>query len=81
MPFQVGSDSFRIAIEMAVSLLLGMIAREFARAWMASRLGDPTPRLWGRLTWNPRSWFDPFGSGYLYRFIGDTNRFGQPLGA
>jgi len=42
-----------------------MIAREYVRALVASRLGDPTPRLWGRLTWNPRTWFDPFGSGLV----------------
>jgi Zn-dependent protease len=48
-----------------VWLLIGMVAREFARAWMAARLGDPTPRLWGRLTWNPRAWFEPFGSGVV----------------
>lgn len=52
-----------------MSLLIGMIAREFARAWMAARLGDPTPRLWGRLTWNPRSWFDPFGSAFVPALI------------
>jgi Zn-dependent protease len=46
-----------------------MIAREFARAWAAARLGDPTPRLWGRLTWNPRSWFDPFGSAFVPALI------------
>jgi Zn-dependent protease len=46
-----------------------MIVREFARAWMASKLGDPTPRLWGRLTWNPLSWFDPFGSGIVPALI------------
>lgn len=42
-----------------------MIAREYARSFAAVRLGDPTPRLWGRLSWNPRSWFEPFGSGLL----------------
>src|SRR4051812_44776447 len=42
-----------------------MIVREYARAFVATRLGDPTPRLWGRLTWNPRSWFDPFGTGLV----------------
>jgi Zn-dependent protease len=42
-----------------------MTAREFARAWTAARLGDPTPRLWGRLTLDPRAWFDPFGSGFV----------------
>jgi Zn-dependent protease len=42
-----------------------MIVREYVRALVATRLGDPTPRLWGRLTWNPRSWFDPFGTGLV----------------
>ena len=55
----------RFAGYLALSLLVGMSLREYARAWIASRLGDPTPRLWGRLTWNPRAWFDPFGSGLL----------------
>ena len=57
--------SLRYAGYLAVSLLIGMIAREYARSLMASRLGDPTPRLWGRLSLNPKSWFDPFGSGLL----------------
>jgi Zn-dependent protease len=57
--------SVRYAAYLAVSLLIGMIAREYARAVVASRLGDPTPRLWGRRSLNPRSWFDPFGSGLL----------------
>jgi Zn-dependent protease len=55
----------RAAVYLLVGMLVGMIAREFARAWVAARLHDPTPRLWGRLTWNPRSWFDPFGSGLV----------------
>jgi Zn-dependent protease len=59
------SLSLRVAGYLAVSLLIGMMAREYARAFVASRLGDPTPRLWGRLTLNPKSWFDPFGSGLL----------------
>lgn len=59
------SLSVRYAGYLAVSLLIGMIAREYARAYVASRLGDPTPRLWGRRSLNPKSWFDPFGSGLL----------------
>jgi Zn-dependent protease len=54
-----------MALYLVVGLLVGMIVREFARAWTATRLHDPTPRLWGRLTWNPRSWFEPFGSGLV----------------
>lgn len=57
--------SLRYTLYLAVGLAVGMIIREYARAAMATRLGDHTPRLWGRLTWNPRSWFDPFGSGLL----------------
>lgn len=55
----------RFALYLAVSLAIGLDAREFARAVFASRAGDPTPRLWGRRSWNPRAWFDPFGSGLL----------------
>jgi Zn-dependent protease len=61
----VNADNLKFAAYLAVSLLIGMSVREYARAWMATRLGDPTPRLWGRLSWNPRSWFDPFGSGLV----------------
>ncbi len=57
--------SVRYAAYLGGSLLVGMVAREYARAWVASRLGDPTPRLWGRLTLNPRSWFEPFGSALV----------------
>lgn len=63
------SESLRITAYIAVALLVGMIAREYVRAWVASKLGDPTPRLWGRLTLNPRSWFEPFGSGLLPALI------------
>ncbi|MEP6972925.1 MAG: site-2 protease family protein [Actinomycetota bacterium] len=57
--------AFRFAVYLAGSLVVGMSAREYARAFMATRLGDPTPRLWGRLRLHPKSWFDPFGSGLL----------------
>ena len=57
--------SLRYAAYLAIALTFGMIAREYARAIVAAKLGDPTPRLWGRLTWNPKTWFDPFGSGLL----------------
>lgn len=61
----IGWFSIRSALYIAGSLFVGMIVREYARAFVATRLGDPTPRLWGRLTWNPRSWFDPFGTGLV----------------
>jgi Zn-dependent protease len=58
-------DEVRVAAYLLVGLLVGMIVREFARSFMATSLGDPTPRLWGRLSLNPKSWFEPFGSGLL----------------
>jgi Zn-dependent protease len=59
----------RYACYLAVSLLVGMTAREYARAFVTAKLGDPTPRLWGRLSLNPKQWFDPFGSGLLPALI------------
>ena len=56
---------FQLAGAMLVSLAIGMSVREFARAYTAAKLHDPTPRLWGRLTLNPRAWFEPFGSGLV----------------
>jgi Zn-dependent protease len=55
----------RLAVYMAVSLFIGLAGREYARARVAASLGDPTPRLWGRVTFRPAVWFDPFGSGFL----------------
>ena len=59
----------RLALFMLASLAIGLALREYARAWTAARLHDPTPRLWGRLTLNPRAWFEPFGSGLVPALI------------
>ncbi len=55
----------RLAIYMLASLLVGMSLREYVRARAILSVGDPTPRLWGRVSWHPKTWFDPFGSGVL----------------
>ena len=60
---------FRLAFYMLASLLIGMSVREYARARTAVRLGDATPRLWGRLTLAPKAWFEPFGSGLVPALI------------
>ena len=46
----------------AVALVLSLTVHEFAHAWSADRLGDPTPRRSGRVTLNPVSHLDPFGA-------------------
>lgn len=38
---------------------------EASHAWMADRLGDPTPRLTGRLSLNPLVHYDPVGTTLL----------------
>ncbi|KUO78173.1 MAG: peptidase M50 [Desulfosporosinus sp. BRH_c37] len=52
------------------ALLIGFAFHEFAHAWVADRLGDPTPRSQGRLTMNPIAHLDLFGTlmALLYRF-------------
>lgn len=46
----------------ALALLIAITIHEFAHALVADRLGDPTPRLQGRLTLNPLAHLDPIGT-------------------
>lgn len=46
----------------AAALVSAVTVHEFAHAWMAVRLGDPTPKLQGRLTLNPLAHLDPLGT-------------------
>jgi Zn-dependent protease len=50
------------ALYLLVALVQALILHEYAHALAADRLGDPSPRRWGRLTLNPRPLIDPFGS-------------------
>lgn len=45
-----------------VSLILAIAIHEFAHAFAADRLGDPTARAAGRLTLNPIAHIDPIGT-------------------
>lgn len=45
-----------------VALLVAITVHEFSHALAADRLGDPTPRVQGRLTLNPLSHLDPLGT-------------------
>ena len=51
-----------IALYEFVILLFSLSVHECAHAWMASRLGDQTARLEGRITLNPTRHIDPIGS-------------------
>lgn len=45
-----------------IAILVAVTVHEFAHAWAADRLGDPTPRTRGRLSLNPVVHLDPIGS-------------------
>ena len=44
------------------ALLVAVSVHEFSHALVADRLGDPTPRVNGRLTLNPLAHLDPLGT-------------------
>ena len=50
----------------AAIIILAITIHEFAHAWMADRLGDPTPRYQGRVTLNPLAHLDPIGTLLLF---------------
>jgi Zn-dependent protease len=54
--------AFVIAVFEFVLLLFSLSFHECAHAWMASRLGDQTARLQGRITLNPMYHVDPIGT-------------------
>jgi Zn-dependent protease len=51
-----------IALFKFVLLVFSLSVHECAHAWMASRLGDQTARLQGRVTLNPMYHIDPIGT-------------------
>lgn len=51
----------KIAV-MAMPLVFAIVFHEVAHGWVANRLGDPTARDLGRLTLNPISHIDLFGT-------------------
>ena len=52
-----------------VVLIVSAIVHEVSHGYMALYLGDPTAKLAGRLTLNPMSHLDPFGSVLLPLFL------------
>ncbi|MBQ6622581.1 MAG: site-2 protease family protein [Mogibacterium sp.] len=51
-------------LNMLISLpgiIIGLSFHEFGHAFVSTKLGDPTPRMQGRVTLDPRAHIDPFG--------------------
>lgn len=63
----IGSRVREFAV-MIPPLLLALTAHEYAHAWTANKLGDPTARAQGRLTLNPLVHLDPVGTLALLFF-------------
>jgi Zn-dependent protease len=57
MPLNIVDIVFQI-----IALLFAISVHESAHAWMASRCGDPTARMLGRITLNPIKHIDPVGT-------------------
>jgi len=56
------SGILRQIIISAPAILIAIVFHELAHGWVAYKLGDNTAKLSGRLTLNPLSHIDPFGT-------------------
>ncbi|HOK30255.1 MAG TPA: site-2 protease family protein [bacterium] len=50
------------------AILIAITFHEYSHGWMAYKLGDPTPKVYGRLTLNPLAHLDPIGTIMLLIF-------------
>jgi len=73
-------------IAFLLALVAAVTVHEFMHAFVADRLGDPTPRMAGRVTLNPLAHLDPLGSimlliagfGWGKPVIINTQNFSNP---
>ena len=61
MNILLGGRSIEGILYALPGVIVAMTFHEFAHAWVATKLGDVTPRLQGRLTLNPLNHIDPVG--------------------
>ena len=75
--------NYQTAILNVVLLWILTSPHEFAHAWVATRLGDDTPRIQGRLTLNPLAHVDWLGTAILpfltSLFTGGFLGWGKPV--
>lgn len=53
-------------IGILLGIIFGITVHEFSHAWMANRLGDPTPKQMGRVSLNPLRHLDVFGTILIF---------------
>jgi len=56
----------RLVLYRVPALLIALSFHEWAHAFVANRCGDPTARLMGRMTLNPRRHLDPMGTLMMF---------------
>jgi len=61
-PIQRAAQDPLAFVGFVIAILLGITVHEFMHAYAATRLGDDTARLLGRLSLNPMAHLDPFGT-------------------
>ncbi len=52
----------------ALVMVISVCVHEYSHAFVSNKLGDPTAKLLGRLTLNPRAHLDPVGAIFLLFF-------------
>jgi len=53
-------------VALVIALAIGITVHEANHAWVATLLGDPTPKLMGRVSLNPLRHLDPIGTLMIF---------------
>jgi Zn-dependent protease len=75
-PLEVELSKPLLYVLLFVAVVLASTVHEFGHAWMADRLGDPTPRAQKRVSLSPLAHLDPLGTLVLLA----TSLIGFPIG-
>ena len=59
-------DNIWILLAEIIIFLLAVVFHEYAHAYIAYKCGDPTPKIEGRLSFNPLKHLDPIGLFLLF---------------
>jgi Zn-dependent protease len=75
--------NFQLAITNVLLIVMLTAPHEFSHAWVATKLGDDTPRIQGRVTLNPLAHIDWLGTAILpflsTLFMGGFLGWGKPV--
>jgi Zn-dependent protease len=74
-------EDWQLYVLLFLAIVVATTVHEFGHAWMADRLGDPTPRREGRVRLSPLAHLDPLGTLLLIvtMLIGFPIGWGKPV--